>query len=479
LSTAPQPSAEDAEQDTTHYDVVVLGGGSGNSVVDDRFEGLRVAIVEPGPLGGTCLNRGCIPSKMYIRPADVLREAERGPALGVRTTADGADWPAVRRRVLSRVDGQSADGRRYREESEHVDYLPGRGRFTGPRRLAITVDGATRSVTADHVVVATGSRPVVPDVEGLHDVPHHTSDTIMRIEELPPRIAVLGGGYIGCEFAHVFSSYGAQVTQIESGGTLLSGQDPDVSSRFTDAARQQWEVRLGAQVSRAESVDGAPARLHLDDGSTVDADLVLVATGRTPNSDDLGLDLAGVDLDDEGLVVVDEHQRTSADGVWSLGDVCQGAPLKHVANHEARVVQHNLLHPDDLVRSDHRFVPQTVFTHPQVAQVGLTEDAAREQGLDVVVGCAEYADTAYGWALAADEDDDSPEANGLVKVVADRATGRLVGAHLIGTEASILVQVLVQAMAFDLPAADLARGQFWPHPALSEVVEQALLDLDL
>lgn len=462
-----------------HYDVVVLGGGSGNSVIDDRFEDRRVAIVEPGPLGGTCLNRGCIPSKMYIRPADILRAAQRGPELGVRTTADGADWSAVRRRVLSRVDGQSAAGRRYREESDHVDYLPGAARFTGPRRLEVTVDGATRTLTAEQVVVATGSRPVVPDIEGLHDVPHHTSDTIMRIEELPGRVAVLGGGYIGCEFAHVFSSYGAEVVQIESGDALLAGQDPEICGRFTEAARRQWDVRLGVELERAESVDGTPALLHLSDGSTVEADLVLVATGRTPNSDDLGLDLAGVDVDDRGLVVVDEHQHTSADGVWALGDVCQGTPLKHVANHEARVVQHNLLHPDGLVRSDHRFVPQTVFTHPQVAQVGLTEPQAREQGLDVAVGCAEYAGTAYGWAMAADEDDDSPEAGGLVKVVADRSTGRLVGAHLIGTEASILVQVLVQAMAFDLPAADLARGQYWPHPALSEVVEQALLDLDL
>jgi mycothione reductase len=475
LSTTPQSPAQRRD----HYDVVVLGGGSGNTVIDERFDGRRVVIVEPGPLGGTCLNRGCIPSKMYIRPADILRAAERGPALGVRTSADGADWPVVRRRVLSRVDGQSAAGRRYREESDAVDYLAGTARFTGPRRLEITVDGSTRTVTADEVVVATGSRPVVPDVEGLHDVPHHTSDTIMRIEELPARIAVLGGGYIGCEFAHVFSSYGVEVTQIESGESLLSGQDADISSRFTEAARRQWRVRLDAEVVRAESVDGTPARLHLADGSTVDADLVLVATGRTPNSDELGLDAAGVDVDDRGLVVVDEHQRTSAEGVWSLGDVCQGMPLKHVANHEARVVQHNLLHPDDLVSSDHRFVPQTVFTHPQVAQVGLTESDAREQGLDVVVGCAEYAGTAYGWAMAVDEDDDSPEAGGMVKVVADRDSGRLVGAHLIGTEASILVQVLVQAMAFGLPAAELARGQFWPHPALSEVVEQALLDLDL
>jgi mycothione reductase len=227
-----------------------------------------------------------------------------------------------------------------------------------------------------------------------------------------------------------------------------------------------------------EPHEGA-TRIHLSDGSHVDTDLVLVATGRAPTTEGLGLEAAGVELDDEGRVVVDAYQRTSAEGVWALGDVSTHHPLKHVANAEARTVSHNLLHPDEMVETDHRFVPKAVFSHPQVAAVGLTEDAARAQGIDLAVGRAEYAATAYGWALQADPDDHSPTADGFVKVLADRATERLVGAHLLGTQASVLVQPLIQAMSFDLPAGELARGQYWIHPALAEVVEVALLDLDL
>lgn len=464
--------AEHAE----HVDLVVLGGGSGNTVFDDGWSDRRVVLVDSGPLGGTCLNRGCIPSKMYVHLAELLRAAEHAPALGGRTQVDGVDWPAVRERVVGRIDREAADGERGREEEAYVERVRGTARFTGPRRVRVTTAEGERTITADQVVIATGSRPSLPEVDGLAESPHHTSDTIMRIEELPRRLAVLGGGYVGCEFAHVFSSLGVEVTQVESADALLAEQDADVSRRFTEAAAQQWTVRLGVQAERVETTDGTTV-LHLDDGSRVEVDLVLVATGRTPNGDLLDLDRAGVRVDDDGLVVVDEHQRTTAEGVWALGDVCQGAPLKHVANHEARVVKHNLEHPDDLEASDHDHVPQAVFSRPQVASVGLTEAQAREAGHDVVVGRAEYAGTAYGWALQAGPDDDSVHATGFVKVIADRATDRLVGAHLLGESASVLVQPLVQAMAFGLDASRLARAQLWIHPALTEVVEQALLDL--
>jgi mycothione reductase len=209
--------------------------------------------------------------------------------------------------------------------------------------------------------------------------------------------------------------------------------------------------------------------MHLDDGSTVEVDVLLLATGRVPNSDQLGLENTGVSVAESGLVVVDEYQRTTAEGIWAMGDVSSPDQLKHVANQDARVVQHNLLHRDDLVPSDHHHVPSAVFSSPQVAAVGLTEQAAREQGLDVVVASEAYGGVAYGWAM----EDESH----FVKLVGDRATGLLVGAHLVGPQASILIQPLIQAMSFDQPYAGLARGQYWIHPALTEVVENALLKL--
>lgn len=293
----------------------------------------------------------------------------------------------------------------------------------------------------------------------------------MRIDELPRRLAIIGGGYVAAEFAHVFGAFGTKVTVINRSDTLLREEDQDVSARFTELAQQRWDVRLDTVTTRVDS-GGEDLRLHLASNgttSTLDVDIVLVATGRRSNSDGLDLARAGVQTDDAGLIVVDEFQRTSVEGIWALGDVSSPYQLKHVSNQDARVVQHNLLHPDDLKESDHAFVPNAVFTDPQIARVGLTEQQARERGVRFVTSRQAYGDTAYGWAM---EDTTS-----FAKVLADPGTGRLLGAHLIGPQASNLIQPLIQAMSLGQTAQEAARGQYWIHPALSEVVENALLGL--
>lgn len=472
--------------DHQHYDLVIVGAGSGNTIVDERFDDFRVAIVDKGPFGGTCVNRGCIPSKMYVLPADVATAARRGDALGVPVEVRPADWSRIRDRVVRRIDEQAEEGRRGREEADNVDVYRGTARFTGALELDVNVDGEITRVTADHVVLATGTRPVVPDVPGIKQAGYETSDTVMRLGELPARLGVIGGGYVGSELAHVFASYGTQVVQVEASDLLLGDQDIDVARQFTAAARERWDVRLGTEVTGVSGGAGGPTTLHLDDGSTVEADVLLLAVGRRPNSDLLDLDRGGVAVDDAGRVTVDEHQHTTAPGVWALGDASSAEPLKHVANQDARVVQHNVLRAlrhgaddrSDWMVTDHRAVPQAVFAHPQVARVGLTEaEARKEHGDDMVVARHDVADVAYGWALAGELDGDA-EATGFVKLVALRSTGRLVGAHLLAPVASVLVQPLVMAMAHDLPVAGLARSMYWIHPALTEVVENALMSLE-
>jgi mycothione reductase len=456
----------------THYDLAIIGSGSGNSIVDDRFADRRVAILEKGTFGGTCLNVGCIPTKMFVHPADLAHSVGHAHDLGVELRLDKVRWAEVRDRIFRRIDPISVAGRNYRADFlENVTLFEGHARFTGPR----TIDtGTGETITADQVVVAAGSRAIVPAIPGLADVEHHTSDTIMRLDELPGALGIIGGGFVAAEFAHVFGSFGSEVTVINRSDALLRAEDEDISAAFTEAAQERWDVRLSTRTTRVEEYDGR-IRLHLqgpEGPTTVDVDTLLIATGRRSNSDGLDLARAGVDVDEDGLVVVDEHQHTSAEGVWALGDVSNRYQLKHVSNHEARVVQHNLLHLDDRsswVRSTHHAVPAAVFTAPQIASVGLTEQQAREQGIDYVTARQAYGDTAYGWAM---EDTTS-----FAKLIAESDTGRVLGAHIIGPDAANLIQPLIAATAWGQPAREVARGQYWIHPALTEVVENLLLEV--
>ncbi len=456
-----------------HYDLAVLGTGSGNMVANRQFADWSIAICEENRFGGTCLNAGCIPTKMFVHPADVVRAAQSGPGLGVRTSYDGARWSRLRDRVFARVDQHEDEGRSFRRGQANVDVHTGHARFVDDH----TIDtGCGEQVTADRIVIATGSRVHPAPIPGLEEVGYHTSDTVMHLAELPRRLAIVGGGYVAAEFAHIFSSLGVEVTVLERGPRLLQRLDEEISTLFTEAACAQWDVRLNAHVGKVTR-DGDTLRLDLVEGEELEADALLMATGRVPNTDDLGLENTGVAVED-GSVVVDEQQRTSVEHIWALGDVSNDYYLKHVANAEARTVRHNLLHPDDPVSTDHRFVPSAVFTAPQIASVGLTSQEARERGIEHVTAVTPYSHVAYGWAM---EPVPGAQSKHVVKLLADAGPDperrHLLGAHIIGPEASLLIQPLVQGMSLGSTVADIARGQYWIHPALSEVVENALLQV--
>jgi mycothione reductase len=263
------------------------------------------------------------------------------------------------------------------------------------------------------------------------------------------------------------------VTLVNRSDRLLRKEDDEIAARFTEQLSRQVDVRLRTELATVQPESDGAVRVVLDGPggpSELVTDVLLIGVGRMPNGDTLNLPAAGIETNDQGRVVVDEYQRTTADGIFALGDVSTEFPLKHVANEEARTVQHNLLHPTAMVATDHRFVPHAVFSEPQIAAVGLTEAQAKEQGIDYRVGKQDYGDTAYGWAME--------DTGHFVKVIAEAGSGLLVGAHLIGPQASSLIQPLVQAMSFGQRAIDVARGQYWIHPAMAEVVENALLDLD-
>jgi mycothione reductase len=461
-----------------HHDLVILGSGSGNSLLTPQLEGLDVAIVEEGVFGGTCLNVGCIPTKMFVLPADRVVEAHEAARLGVHFTPPEVDWPAIRDRVFGRIDPIAAGGEAYRRQQEGVTLYRSRARFTGERRLVL---GSGEEVSADRVVVAVGSRALGLSVDGLTGPDPergvHTSDTVMRMPALPRRLAIVGGGFVACEMAHVFDGLGVAVTQVQRSGRLLVHEEVEVSHRYTEVARHRHDLRLSTTVSAAARTAGV-WRLDLDGPggpSHVEADAVLLAVGRRPNTDLVDAEAGGLALREDGRVVVDDQQRTSVPGVWALGDVSSPHQLKHVANGEARVVAHNLAVdlgrlPGPPVHDDGRPVPHAVFGHPQIASFGPTAAQLDEAGTPYVSAVQSFGDTAYGWALE--------DTTGLLTVHAD-LSGRILAAHCIGYQASTLVQPLVQAASFGQHAHDVARGQYWIHPALSEVVENALLGLPL
>ncbi len=449
------------------YDLVVVGAGTGNYVLAPELAGLRTAIVEPSRFGGTCLNRGCIPSKMFVVAADAARSVGSMSRLGVSARLEAVDWPAIRDRVFGRIGPLHDRAVEHRRNSGVAVYLEA-ARFVGPRVLRV----GEETVSGARMVLAAGSRPVVPKIPGLDAVDYHTSDTVMRLERLPASMLIVGGGFIAAEMGHAFSAFGTEVTIVQRGPRLLMGEDEAISTRFTDVAGRYLRVRVDSAVESVAPAAGGGVAVTVSgpDGShVVEAEVLLLATGRRPNTDLLRVGEAGIEVDEHGHVVTDATGATTAEGVWSLGDLANHFQLKHMANAEARVITHNLLHPGRQRELPTGLAPHAVFADPQVASVGLTEQQARAQGRDPVVAVRDYADTAYGWAL---EDEHS-----FVKLVADPDTRLLLGAHVIGPDAALLIQPLLQGMMLGSTVDQMAREVLYIHPALSEVVEQALLAL--
>jgi len=448
------------------YDLVIVGAGSGNMLPTEDFAGWRIAVVESHRFGGTCLNRGCIPSKILVHTADVAREIQQAGRFGLRARWDGANWPEIRDRVFARIDPVHERAVAYRR-THGADVFIGEARFVSQKVLQVGAD----QIRAERFVLATGSRPRIPAIDGLADTPYLTSDTAMRLDKLPRSMIVLGGGFIAAEMSHIFGSLGTRVTIATRGQFLLSQHDTDVSTSFTELYRERFDVRLGVTAQRVDRTrKGVRLSLTTPAGpQTAEAETLLIATGRVPNSDRLDVAAAGIEIDAHGHVKTDDTYATSVPGIWALGDVANHFQLKHMANAEARLVRHNLLHPYQPRRAPFKVVPSAVFADPQIASVGATEQHLQAQGTPYRSAIRKYGNTAYGWAL---EDTSS-----FVKVLADPVSRLLLGAHIIGPQAATLIQPLIQAMCLGNTADEVASDVLYIHPALTEAVEQALLGL--
>jgi len=456
-------------------DFLVVGSGSGLDVANAATNrGQSVAVVEKGPLGGTCLNRGCIPSKMLLYHADVLETVERAGEFRIDAEVRDVDFSGIVREVNEEVESDSESIRRGLRSSSQHDLYEGEGRFVDERTIEV-VDGADEGarVRAETVLVAAGTRPSIPDIDGIDGVDYLTSTEALQLETPPDHLVVVGGGYIAAELGHFFGTFGSDVTIIGRRPHLLPEADEEVAEAFTERYEDRFTVHTGHAATAASETDGAvtvEARPYeygadggvLDEGAvTVTGDELLVAAGRRPNTDLLDVDAAGVETDDMGFVETDEYLRTTAEGVWALGDIVGEHLLKHSANHEARAVVRNLF-GEELQSVDYTAMPFAVFASPEVAGVGARESELRADGREYATRTYRYEETARGSAMKAD---------GFLKAIID-LDGEILGCHIIGPEASNLVQEVVVAMKAGSGTVQDIRESVHIHPALSEVVQR-------
>ncbi len=450
------------------YDLVVVGSGAGMNVASTAVShGMRVALVDNGPLGGTCLNRGCIPSKVLLQPADVIRTVQEASNIGVHVTIDRVDFRRIMDRVWEIVLGDRHEMERGVSHTEGLDFYNEDASFASDLTLRV----GRRRIKGDTVVIASGARPFIPPIEGLEQAGYLTSATVFDLEKPPHSLIVVGGGYIAAEFAHFFSAIGTDVTVVGRNARLVPQEEPEISQALATSLARYCNIHTGHEVV---AVRGGSGRKTVTARSLADGQVrefaaaeILIAAGRRSNSDILRPEKSSVETDALGWIKVDSYLQTTKEGIWALGDALGRHMFRHNANYQADVVWWNAFtehqHP-----VDEHAIPHAVFTHPEIASVGMSQAEATKNH-DVLVGRKRYYDTAKGFALGEEE--------GFVKVVVEAQTGRILGAHAIGPQASVLVQHLVYLMNTDDQSyVPLARAQTI-HPALSAVIVGAFGNL--
>jgi len=449
--------------------IVIIGAGPGGYVAALRAArlGASVTVVEDVEVGGTCLNRGCIPTKALLASAELYGRIRRSGDFGIET---GPGVTAHMDRIVARKDkvvATQVKGIRSLFRAWGVRLLEGRGRLLAPRRVEVSLrGGATERLEADAVIVATGSRPAEIPTFPRDGERIFSSDEAVHLAEVPRRLLIVGAGVIGCEFASLFGELGAEVTLLEMLPRAVATEDEEISAVLAREFKKR-KIRLltGVRTEKVDLVDGG-VRATLADGRVLEADRMLVSIGRSINSGGLGLEDLGVGIGDRGEIRVDETMQTAVEGIYAVGDVTGGVMLAHVASKEGLVAVENIMGGSARMRYD--VVPAAIFTHPEIGSVGLREHECREAGRGIRVG--RFPFRALGKAHAAGE------IAGLVKVIADARTDRILGAHLIGPGASDLVHELATAMEAGLTAGQVAAA-IHAHPTLSEAVLEACEDV--
>lgn len=457
----------------TRYDAIIIGAGQAGGPLSTALAdaGRSTALIEANEVGGTCINWGCTPTKTMVASARVAYLAGRAADYGVRTGPLSVDQTVVRQRTRAIVEQFRAGSERAITSNPGVTLIRGEATFTGPKQIRVTAsDGTTEDLTADLVFINTGARPSIPPIHGIDQVPFLDSTSIMDLAETPSHLIVLGGGYIGLEFAQMFRRFGSEVTIVHRGARLMEREDEDI----TDCMQQVLEedgIALRLK-SSATSVRRSGDRIELDittgdAPATITGSHLLVATGRIPNSDRLNLAAAGVETSGRGHIRVNDRLETTADGIYALGDVHGGPAFTHISYDDYRIVRDNLLHSGNRTTGD-RPVPYVVFTDPELGRVGLTETEARKQGKDILVATMPMSSVARA--------SESAETRGLMKVIVDRKTDQVLGAAVLGLYGGEIMTTFQLAMMGGLTCDTLANAVF-AHPTLAEAINNLISNL--
>lgn len=431
---------------------------------------MKVAVIDKDEPGGICLTRGCIPSKILLYPAELVRLTEKAREFGIATEITSINFAQIMTRMRSLIDKDIDSIRRGLSSSENIDYFHATAEFVAPYTLKV----GDETITSKLIFLCIGSQTNIPPVKGLAEAGFLTSDEVLELKKLPKSVAVIGGGYIAAELGHFLAAMGSRVTIVGRNPQFIPEEEPEVSDVLRRELGRHMTILTNKEVQEAGTSRGLKRLLASDRNSgkteEVAAEEILVATGRGPTSGILHPERGGVETDDHGWIKVDEYLQTSQPGVWAMGDADGRFMFKHVANYESEVVYNNAVLKQK-VKVDYHAVPHAVFTYPEAAGVGMKEsDAVEKFGKEgILIGFYKYEDTAKGEAMAAKDY--------FVKVILEKQTERIVGAHIAGPYASILIQELINAMyTGDQGPGDLRRS-IYIHPALNEVVQRALYNV--
>jgi len=450
----------------TKYDIAIIGGGPGGYVAAIRGaqRGASVVLIEEDAIGGTCLNRGCIPTKALYATSRLLEKMRDSKEHGIVPGEISFDFIAAAMRKDSVVK-KLVSGVVQLLKGNGVTVLKGRGELEGPERVLVRSEDGDIRLSATDIIVATGGAPLAIQALPFDRKNILTSGDFLDIKELPETLLIVGGGYIGCEFASIFATLGCNVTLVEQLPRILFRSDRQAAREVEKGLKEKGvALRTSVEIIGSQITDDGVA-VALADGTNVQAQKVLVAVGRSPRAEGLGLETVG--LADSGPIAVDNGMRTNAKGIYAIGDVTGGIQLAHVASYQADVAISNIF--GENVSADYRVVPSCIFTYPEVAQVGMTEDECRDKGVNVDVG--RFAYLASGKALC------EGETAGSVKVIAEKGSRRLVGVTVVGEEASTLISEVAVALKQGMTVQELAEV-IHAHPTLPEIIKEAAEDVE-